>query len=124
MLKKIILSTMICLAFIGCQQAFADQPNKGVMRKITLTSAGTEYSYTFPVYMYAFDIRSRTAGDFKVATVSGESGTNYFTVKSGEIYSQENLLIGNPIGDRQAVTLYFQSDNAGQIIEIWFWQSR
>ncbi len=110
-MKRILFSILLLLTFVPnvhAVQGFAGHPT---IVNLTLTSASTEYSTTLPNDVGAITIQSRTAADFKMGTNPTESGTKYFTIKSGTAYYETSIGI-------QAKTLYFQSDNAGQVIEI------
>lgn len=87
----------------------------GTVVNVTLTSANTEYSYALPMKVSSFTVKSRTSADFKLAFTSGTSGTTYFTIPSGSAY-YENIV------SNYGTTLYVQSTNAGQIIEIIYWK--
>lgn len=79
---------------------------------VTLTLANTEYSYTLPTLTKRFMIKSRSGHDFRYSPVLGESGTNFLLLPS---YWQDNVV---GVVTR---TLYFQSKNAGEIMEISSW---
>lgn len=110
-LASIILTVFLLAVSIPCVyavQGFAGHPN---VVNVTLTSASTEYSTTLPADVGAITIQSRTNADFQMSFVSGTSGTNYFTVKAGTSYYETTIGI-------QSKTIYFQSANAGQVVEI------
>lgn len=80
-----------------------------------MTSANTEYSYTFPAGTKKFSIKLRALNALlKVAFVSGESGSTYFTVPYGDILVMEAKVGGS--------TVYFQSPTASQVAEIQTWK--
>lgn len=102
--------------------AFAVQgyPQKGTVVNKTLTTSGVEYQVTMPNGTSGFTMQSRTAADFKVGMVSNESGSNYFTVKSGTVFSTPVPLgMGNTTPN---TTLFLQSANSSQVVEILYWQ--
>ena len=110
-MKRLILglvgAVMVC--GVAAAQLVATVAN------VTLTNAGTEYSLAVPTGASAVTIQSRTAADFKLATASGASGTTYLTIKSGTAYYESNVSAYHQ-------TLYFQSANAGQVIEVIYWK--
>lgn len=89
----------------------------GVML-LTLTLANTEYTLSLPKNVARFTLQARTAADVKLATVSGQSGTTYITVKSGSALSED--LVDTDAG----LSLYLQSANAGTVVEVLYWQSK
>lgn len=107
---------IVPLAFVGPQMvAFADDaPIYMTVANVTLTSANTEYSYSITNGTGSITIKSRTAADFKMASGSGLSGSTYFTVPSGSAYYETYI-------SSYKNTFYFQSANAGQIVEIVYW---
>lgn len=120
-MKKIIFYLFAGLfLFTTTAYAVSGYPQKGVVVNKTLTTASTEYQVTLLNGTGGFTLQSRTAADFKVGMVSNESGTNYFTVKSGTVYSTPTTL---GLGDTTPnTTLFLQSGNAGQIIEILYFR--
>jgi hypothetical protein len=78
--------------------------------------AGTEYSQVIPVGTKRFMAKVRS-GDAKTqfAYVSGQSGTNYTTIRAGVFYEEINLNLTAPI------TFYFQTNLAGQVLEMLVW---
>lgn len=118
-MKKFIL--VIALLIIpGIAMAVSGYPQKGRVVNKTLTSSGTEYSVELPNGTSGISVQSRTAADFKLAFVTSESGTNYFTVKSGTVYNSPTTLgLGNVTTN---TTLFMQSANNGQVVEIIYWQ--
>lgn len=78
------------------------------------TLANTEYSYSFPTGTKKFSLRARGKAKLQLAFVSGNSGTNYITVFSGSKYEEIGLKL-------TAITAYFQSNKAGETVEILSW---
>lgn len=118
-MKKILFSVflIVFLSFAGINSkeanavlGFAGLPT---IVNLTLTSANTEYSVTLPRNVGTITIQSRTSADFKIGVTSGQSGTTYFTIKSGNAYYETTIAM-------DGTTLYFQSPNAGQVIEIFY----
>lgn len=80
-----------------------------------MTSADTEYSYTFPAGTRAFRIKLRALNALlKVAFTSGASGSTYITVPYGD-YLEMHAKVGG-------ATIYFQSPTASQTAEIKTWK--
>jgi hypothetical protein len=77
-----------------------------------LTLANTEYSQALPNDSKKILVASRSFGNLKFAFVSGESATNYISVKAGSsgVWIDAILIYGQ--------TLYIQSDVAGDVAEI------
>lgn len=114
--RKSVLTVLILFLSMGLSNAANDLPASfPTVVNVTLTSANTEYTYNIPNDISTITVKSRTAADFKMATTSGQSGTTYFTVPSGLAYYETQIASFN------SHQLYFQSANAGQIIEIIYW---
>ena len=80
---------------------------------VVATTANTEYSQQLDRGVSYFEIRARQLADLKVAFISGNSGTLYFTIPAGSTwYTREK------IPDGTTVTLYFQSPSANVDVEI------
>jgi hypothetical protein len=85
--------------------------SKPTVDTVSMTSANTEYSYELPQHTQEFWLKLRAIGyDMKVAMVAGESGTTYFTIRSGEIHKEKTKA--------SKTTLYFQSPEAAMTAEI------
>lgn len=79
---------------------------------VTCTNANQEYSQALTSFTSVFDIKPRDPGtDIKVAFISGNSGTIYWTVFGGA----SDQMVGPYTG---VLTVYFQSTTAGAIVEI------
>ena len=82
----------------------------------TLTNANTEYTITLPTNTIAFEIQPRdTSVDLKMAFNSGESGTNYWTIRGS---SNGWYCFYFPNYNYSEKTIYLQSTTAGAIVEI------
>lgn len=86
------------------------------VNNLTLTNANTEYSYSFNQYTKKFLIQARGDHDIKLAFFSGESATDYFTIKTSCVYYED--LVHGPF------TIYMQSPDAGTVVEIIEWTNR
>lgn len=75
--------------------------------------AGTEYSQALSPSTKSFIIKVRGSARLQLSFVSGQSGTNFITVPRGAAYTQDGL--------NYSGTLYFQTNEASQIIEIAEW---
>lgn len=88
---------------------------KPTIENTAMTSANTEYSYTFPAGTKKFRIKLRALNALlKVAFVEGESGSNYITIPYGDHMTVEAKVGG--------ATIYFQSPTASQVAEIQTWK--
>lgn len=118
-MKRIIFYLFAGLfLFTTTAYAVSGYPQRVTAKNLTLTSSGVEYQMVLPESTAGFTMQSRTAADFKWGNASA-SGTTYYTVKSGTVYSTPvplNLGVGTP-----NTTLFLQSGNAGQIIEVLYW---
>lgn len=86
-----------------------------IVDSVTMTSADTEYSFTFPKHTVKWRMKLRAIGaDFKYAWITGKlpgSGddSDYITIPVGWLDSQE--------GEYGGKTIYFESATAGQVME-------
>lgn len=117
-MKKNILSAFVLGVFILCG-ALALAETSPATTTVTITNSSLDYSWTPPPKTASFTMKSRTAADFKISSASGVAagGTNYVTVPSGSSYYE------NAIWATGNSPIYLSSANAGQIIEIVYWQS-
>ena len=85
-----------------------------IIYNVTMTAANTEYSRALRDRIQKFSIQCRGNYDIKVAFVSGQSGTQYITVKAGSTYYEDMITPSSP-------TIYFQCATAAQVVEIITW---
>lgn len=81
------------------------------MANVSLLVAGTEYSYALPSGTKQFIIQSRNPAKLRVATLPGETATNYTTIWKGGSLTISDVNFTGKI-------LYIQSDTASTIVEI------
>ena len=82
-----------------------------LIHNITLVDAGTEYSQLLANKTKGLIIRSRSLNEVKIAFVSGETVTNYITLKAGAVFSVDNIEWENS-------TVYLSSDSSGVVVEL------
>jgi len=82
---------------------------------VAAASANTEYSLSIPSTTKKYRFRNRGNARVQYSFVSGASGTNYITVKPGNIEIEENLQLDSNL------TIYFQTPKSGQEIEVLLW---
>lgn len=82
---------------------------------LSMPLAGTEYSQALSSGTKKLMIRMRTKARAQIAFAMGASGTLFFTIEPGCVYSEENL-------DLEGATIYIQSTAASQIAEILEWK--
>ena len=87
---------------------------EGAIYNKTMTLANTEYSQDIGAGIVKLLVQCRGAYDVKLAFKSGESGTNYLTIKESHVYYEDII-------DNSPKTLYFQCATAGQVLEIIGW---
>jgi len=76
-----------------------------------IIAANTEQSYALPANCTRFILRSQNTKELKIAYVSGgTSSDKYLTIKRGNTYEDDSFYL--------AQTIYFQSPDADDIIEI------
>lgn len=88
-------------------------PGKLTILNLTLTEANTEYSVSLPQNTTHLTIQARGSGSVKICFSAGESGTNYFSIKTNGCYYDQNI--------RANKTLFAQSPNAGEVLEVVAW---
>ena len=77
--------------------------------------ANTEYSQLLPLNTKKFSLRVRGIATTRVAWVSGETATNYFTIPPGCTMSEDLVKL-------DTITVYLRTDKPSQIIEIQAWK--
>lgn len=82
---------------------------------VPAATASTEYSITIPQATKKYRFRNRGNARVQYSFVSGSSGSNYITVKPGNIEVEENLQLDSNL------TIYFQTPKSGQEIEVLLW---
>lgn len=91
------------------------QARTPTISNVTTVVAGTEYSHTFQNDTKRFILKARGQNSIlQIAFISGQTGTTFITLYQGVVYSEEDL-------DLQGLTIYFQSNKAGEIVEILEW---
>lgn len=119
-MRKIICYLVVVLfLYTTAAYAVSGYPQKVTAVNKTLTDANTEYQIALPEGTSGFTMQSRTAADFKIGNASA-SGTTYYTVKAGMTYSTPTPLNLGPATPN--TTLFLQSGNAGQVVEILYFQ--
>ena len=81
---------------------------------ITLPTAGTEYSQALSSDVLKLQIKVRGSAALRIAFLSGETSTNYFTIPAGNTYSESDLRLAS-------IIIYLQSDKDNQVVEILEW---
>lgn len=83
--------------------------------RVDLTTAGTEYSYTFPAAIKEFTLKTRSYAKLQLAWTPGQSGTNFASVESGAAYSASR------ISRNASLTVYVQASKNNEVLEIEYW---
>ena len=84
-------------------------------RIVNIASANTEQPLVFPASAVSISVTNETTNAiFKASWQSGESGSQYFSIKPGQQYKEENLI-------SPSLTLYVQSDKAGSDMHVVEW---
>jgi hypothetical protein len=84
------------------------------IENVTITTANTEQSHTFPTGTMKFLLRPRGNGKIKLSHDIGNSGSTYLTVSPGAVYESPDF---KPLPK----TIYFQSPTAGLVVEMESW---
>jgi len=97
--------------------ATASHARTAVTANVAMTTANTQYSYTFPSNTIGFRIKLRDQGtlmyySWQSGTLPGSgTGTAYATVQQNGDIVRDNLDVGNK-------TIYFESDTNSMVAEI------
>lgn len=103
------------LKVTGTVTALAGGKGVPASRVITLANAATEYSIAFPTNCVAFCLTNENTNvRFQASWQSGESASNFFTIKPGQTYREEGLVANS-------LTLYIQSNKPSAKITIVEW---
>lgn len=81
---------------------------------LSMPTAGTEYSQALGSSTKKLLVRMRDKGRTRFAFSSGDTNVEWITLEPGAVYFEENL-------DLNGVTIYLQSNIAGQTAEILEW---
>lgn len=85
-------------------------------RVISFATSGVEQEIVFPSDVVAISVMNQTTNaTYSASWQSGETGTNYFTIKPGQTYSEEN------IQSASSLSLYVSSSRNGTILSIVQW---
>lgn len=83
---------------------------------LALGLAGTEGSALIPSGAIQYLVKPRNTTKLQFSYVSGQSGTNFLTIKKGAFYSEENLKLSAD------TTIYIQApDDDNATVEILYW---
>lgn len=85
------------------------------IQRIPILAANTEYSFNLSSVTKKVKFKADGKGKIKYTFTSGQSGINYYTVMKGA----EELIDGLALTG--SLTVYFQSDTAGEVLEVISW---
>jgi hypothetical protein len=78
-------------------------------------AANTEYSYSFPAQTKYFRLKARDNSKLQLSYISGDSSILFLTLFPGFEYESP------PFEVDSSITVYFQSNKAGTVVEIESW---
>jgi hypothetical protein len=81
---------------------------------INLTLSDTEYSQALSLDVLKLTVKLRGMANLKLAFATGESLTKFITIPAGCSYTESDLRLASS-------TLYFNADQASQVLEILEW---
>lgn len=84
----------------------------GATDTLSMVTSGTEYSFTFPVNLKWFKIRSRRRGTLSLGYTAGNRN---WSIMPGNRENVEHLSIGT------ALTIYVSSTKNSDTLEIHYW---
>jgi hypothetical protein len=82
---------------------------------IVVVNANNQNSYTFPIGTKRYSIMPRTPARMQVAYNTGETNTNYVTVRPGKSYEELNVSLSS------SLTVFFELNKPGVEVEIIYW---
>lgn len=82
---------------------------------ISIPAAATEQSHVFPASTIKARVRVRGKGKLQYSYSVGTTGTTYMTLPKGAVLPLDDLDLSGTL------TFYFQSDTAGETLEITSW---
>ena len=85
-----------------------------IVTNINVAVPNSQVSHAFNSATKRFLIRTRNNAKMNIAFISGQTGTNYISVKRGGIYTEDD------IQNSGALTIYFQI-NTADVVEILEW---
>lgn len=85
-----------------------------LVENVMVASANTEQSHAFPGYTKSITVKARGPSRVQVSFEAGMSGSEFFTIWPGAVYTQEGIT--SPL-----TTIYFQSPVAGLVLELISW---
>lgn len=80
---------------------------------VLCTLVNTEYSYALPSGTKKIKIRARGKSRIRLAGITGQTSTTFFTIHPGETYEDDMITA--------TITIYFETNNALEIVEIISW---
>lgn len=95
--------------------ATIDSVANPLITNISLSTPGTEYSFTINSNTKRYILQSRNKSIIKLAYISGQSGITYLSIGASVNYSEDSLKLTSPL------TIYAQSDVANTVIELLQW---
>ena len=85
-----------------------------IITNITYGTINSEQSHLFNTNTKRFLVRVRGSAKMNISFTSGQTGSNYITLHSGNIYTENDIITGGTL------RLYFQANNTGTV-EILEW---
>ena len=104
------------MAIVGSSVLTAGTVTTVEIFNISLGPANTEQSQLLSAGLVTgYMIKTRGQSELKLSHTSGESGTKYITIPRFSIFTDEKPYTG--------LTLYFQSPQTSDTVEIWAWKA-
>lgn len=102
------------MAFIGTSIVAAEKTVTKQIYNVTIATANTEQSQVLPTSIVGYLVRTRGNTELKLSHTATESGTKYVTIPKKSTYVDEHSY--------NNLTLYFQSPESGDVVEIIAWE--
>jgi hypothetical protein len=82
---------------------------------VSVPTANTEVSFSFPTGTKRFELRARNTAVLKLSYAAGQSGSTFLSIPAGSSYLEDG------IDPSMAITIYLQTAVASTTVEIVSW---
>jgi hypothetical protein len=93
---------------------FPPDPTSPTIANVAIALPNTEISYALPANTRRFLMKARSNSKLKLSFILGDSGVAYLTIPMGGFFAETGI-------GAAALTLYFQSSKAPEVVEVLSW---
>lgn len=87
-----------------------------VIVNVPVTIQGQQYTAVVPQAAKRFEIKTRNKSRINLAYISGDTSTNYISIKPGAVLGEDKLELSADLN------LYFSAPNkVPDVVEVWYW---